>query len=220
MEKRVEFKSGRNILRGSLFVPKNKGPFPALTFFHGSGGKGEKYFEAGKYLSKKGILCFAFNFSGCGKSDGDYLLQTHQDAFRDAKSAYDFFIKQENIDRNRIGVVGGSFGGYVASMILPEIDISSLVLLSPSAHDDSYDAKIEMGSIEKEIEYFKNEYNWINSEVFKNIAKFVGSLLVISAENDENIPENVIDKYIQSAKTKDLESNVLKDADHRLSTER
>ena len=219
MEKKIKFKSGKNMLRGSMFVPSGRGPFPAVIFFHGNGSEGEKYFEAGKYLSEKGILCLAFNFTGCGVSEGEYLVQTHQDAFRDAKNAYDFFLKQKQIDRQRVGIVGGSFGGYVASMILPELDVVSLVLLFPSAHDDSYNTKIEMGSIEKEVEYFENEYNWINSEAYKNISDFRRSLLIIESEKDKNVPANVVNNYYEVAKKVLIkELRVIKDADHRLST--
>jgi len=216
--KQVEFKSGENLLRGSFFVPKGIGPFPGVLFFHGSGGRGEKYFEAGKKFMENGILAFVFNFTGCGESSGNYLTQTHKDAFRDAKIAFNKLLDQKNIDKNRIGIVGGSFGGYVASMTLPELDVSSLVLLSPSAHDDSYDTKIDMGSIQKEVEYFNNEYNWINSEAYKNISEFKGSLLVVKSENDENVPSTVVDKYYQKSKSKIKKQIILKGADHRLST--
>lgn len=219
--RQVEFKSGKNTLRGLLFIPKGKGPFPGLIFFHGSGSRGQKYFDAGNFLSKKGFLCLAFNFSGCGESDGVYKKQTHDDAFRDAKSAFRFLLTQESIDENRIGVVGGSFGGFVASMILPEIEVKSLVLLSVSAHDDSYNTKIDIGSLENEIEYFKNEYNWINSEAYKNTSNFKQSILVIKSEKDENVPSDVVDKYYEVAKkASKKELKVIKGADHRLSTEK
>ena len=219
--RQVEFKSGKNTLRGSLFVPRVKGPFPAVIFFHGSGSRGQKYFDAGNFLSKKGFLCLAFNFSGCGVSDGVYKKQTHEDAFKDGKSAFNFLLTQENIDKNRIGLVGGSFGGFVVSMILPEVEVKSLVLLSASAHDDSYNTKIDMGSLENEVKYFKNEFNWINSEAYKNISDYRKSLLVIKSENDENVPENVVDRYFDVAKKASRkELKVIKGADHRLSTEK
>jgi len=44
----VEFKVGKDTLRGSLFIPDGKGPFPGVIFFHGSGSTGDTYFEAQK----------------------------------------------------------------------------------------------------------------------------------------------------------------------------
>ena len=218
MEKKIEFKSGKNTLRGSLFIPSGKGPFPGVIFFHGNGGRGEKYFEAGKKFSENGILAFAFNFTGCGESSGNYLTQTHKDAYRDAKIAFNKLLDQKNIDKNRIGILGGSFGGFVASMIISEIKIKSLVLLSPSAHDDPDSEKLNIGPIEKEVKYFANKKNWINSKSYKNISEFKGSLLVVKSEKDENVPSTVVDKYYQVSKSKNKKQIILKGADHRLST--
>jgi len=218
MEKKVEFKSRENILRGELFIPKGKGPFPAVLFFHGNGGKGEKYYEAGKKFAEKEIVALAFNFSGCGESSGSYTEQTHDDAFRDGFSAYEFLLNQHEVDRKRIGLVGGSFGGFIAASILPQLDIKSLVLLSPSAHDDPITAKLDMGTLEEEVNYFKNEYNWINSKSYENISDFNESLLIVKAENDDNVPSNVVDRYFEKAiRVYKKEIITIKGADHRLS---
>ena len=217
MEKKIEFIVGNTILRGSLFIPKGNGPFPAVIFFHGSGSKGLKYFEAGKRLSENGIMAFVFNFRGCGISDGDYLLQTHQDALIDAKSAYTLLLSQ-NIDKSRVGVVGGSFGGYIASMMIPQMKIKSLVLLNPSAHGKDLSEKIDRGDLGNEVKYFKDKKNWEGSKSFKNIANFSQDLLIIQSENDENVPPEVLDKYFKSAShTTKKEIVVIKGANHRLS---
>lgn len=217
MEKKIEFIVDNTILRGSIFTPKGKGPFPAVIFFHGSGSKGLKFFEAGKKLSENGILSFAFNFRGCGVSDGDYLLQTYEDAFLDAKSAFELLLCQ-NIDPDRIGVVGGSFGGFIASILLPQTLIKSLVLLNPSAHDSDFSEKIDMGGLDNEVKYFSNTLNWEGSKSFENIQNFNGKLLIIKSQNDENVPHKVLDKYFQKAiNTTKKEMVQIANADHRLS---
>ena len=217
MEKKIEFIVDNTILRGSLFIPSGNGPFPAVIFFHGNGSRALKHFEAGKRLSENGIMAFVFNFRGCGISDGDYLLQTHQDSLIDAKSAYTLLLSQ-NIDKSRVGVVGGSFGGYIASMMIPQMKIKSLVLLNPSACSHPLSEKIDMGGLANEVEYFKTLSNWENAQGFKNISNYVGQLLFIKSENDENIPPEVLDKYFKSVShTTKKEMVVIKGADHRLS---
>lgn len=219
MEKKIEFIVDNTILRGSIFTPKGKGPFPAVIFFHGSGSKGLKYFEAGKKLSEDGILAFVFNFRGCGLSDGDYLLQTYEDAFLDAKSAFELLLCQ-NIDQERIGVVGGSFGGFIASIILPQILIKSLVLLNSSARGGGFSEKINMGGLDNEVKYFTNPKNWESSKSFENIQNFKGKLLIIKSQNDENVPQEILDKYFQKAiNTTKKEMVQIANADHRLSKE-
>lgn len=219
MERKIEFKVEKETLSGSLFIPEGEGPFPSVIFFHGSGGKGEKYYEFGKKFAEKGILAFAFNFAGCGESSGNYLEQTHEDAFRDAKGALDFLLSQKEVSLNRIGLAGGSFGGFIAAMVLPEINIKSLVLLSPSAHDGPSSIKIDMGTLEKEVEYFADKKNWENAQSFRNVANYKGPLLVIKSENDQNVPSQVVDKYYNIASNvSKKEMKTLKGADHRLST--
>jgi len=216
----IEFKVRKDTLRGSLFIPSGKGPFPGVIYFHGNGGNGEKYYEWGDKFAKRGILSLAFNFRGCGRSEGDYFSQTHQDAFEDAKTAFKFLLKQ-NVDPNKIGIIGGSFGGFIAAMILPEIITKSLVLLSPSAHDDPKTTKLDIGPLEKEIEYFADKNNWLDSVGYKNIANFTGRLLVIKSENDENVPAFVVDRYFEKAvSSSKKEMRIIKGADHRLSTQR
>lgn len=217
MEKKIEFIVDNTSLRGSVFTPKGKGPFPAVIFFHGSGSKGLKYFKAGKKLSENGILAFVFNFRGCGLSDGDYLSQAYEDAFLDAKSAFELLLCQ-NIDPERIGVVGGSFGGYIVSIVLPQILIKSLVLLNPSTHSGNFSQKIDMGGLDNEVKYFTNPINWESSKSFENIQNFKGQLLIIKSQKDENVPQEVVDKYFKKAtNTTKKEMVQITDADHRLS---
>ncbi len=217
MEKQVEFKVGSETLRGKLFVPESKGPFPGVIFFHGSGGKGETYFKWASKLVNEGIATFAFNFRGCGISDGDYLTQTLEDAFQDGKAAVNFFLTQ-NIDPDRLGMLGGSFGGYVAAMILPQMNVKSLALKAPSAHGgDPTNTKINMGNLEDEVNYFKNRNNWENSLSFQNVMAYKGSLLVVKLGNDENVPPEVVDQYFEKAtNVSKKEIKIINDADHRL----
>lgn len=216
----ISFKVGKDTLRGTLFTPSGKGPFPAVIFFHGSGGRGEKYYEAGEKFPQKGIVALAFNFRGCGRSDGSYSTQTFANALEDAQKAFDFLLSK-NIDPQRIGVVGGSFGGFVVAMLLPKIKVKSLVLLGASAHDESLLTKIDKGGSEKEVAYFKNKSNWENSQSYKNVANFKNPVLIIKSGNDENVPHEVTDKYFQKAvNSSKKEIRIIEGADHRLSEQK
>lgn len=221
MEKKIEFIVNNITLRGIIFTPKGKGPFPAVILFHGNGGKGASTFEAASKLPEIGILSFAFNFTGCGISDGDYLSQTHKDALLEAQTAFELLLSQENVDKERIGAVGGSFGGYIASMLLPKFNIKSLILRAPSACTHGPKDKLDMGDLQHEVDYFKNKGNWVNSESYINISNFKGFLLVVKAENDENVPSHVVDLYFDKAMVaKKKELRIIKDSDHRMSQQR
>lgn len=214
-EKHIQFKVRKETLRGSLFIPNGKGPFPAVIFFHGSGSKRERYLPIAKILAGDGILTLTFDFRGCGESDGVYEEQTHKNAVEDAKAGLDFLLRQ-NVDRERIGICGASFGGYLAAFILPNYNIKSLILRTPAAFSDRFLlSKIKR---DNEYEFFKDINNWGDSSVYKNVSKFKGPVLVIKAGKDENVPPEVVDEFYNKARASSKRKLlVIKDADHRLS---
>lgn len=213
--KSIEFKVDNETLRGTIFVPRGKGLFPGVIFFHGSGSKRERYLPIAKELAENGILTLAFDFRGCGESDGKFEDQTHRNAVEDAEAGLDFLLHQ-NVDRKRIGVCGASFGGYLAAFILPNYFIKSLILRTPAAFLDSFlKSKIKRNN---EFDFFKNRKNWESSSVYKNISNFKEPILIIKAGNDQNVPPEVVDEYYNKAISSDkIKMEIIKNADHRLS---
>lgn len=213
-QQNVEFKVQNETLRGTVYIPDSKGPFPAVVFFHGRGSNRKNYLPMAKKLAEKGIIGLAFDFRGCGESDGDFKDQTHRMGIDDGKAALEFLLRQ-NIDKKRIGIQGTSFGGYITGMVLRDYDfIKSVVLRAPSAH-----SMITLISKPTPTEnYFQKRENWENSDSYKGLGKFRGALLVIESEKDELIPKEAVDKYFDVAiKAKKRELYVHKDATHSLS---
>lgn len=210
MEKKVEFKSGRETLKGSLFIPQGKGLFPSVIFFHGSGSKGETYFKAAEKLSENGILGCAFNYRGCGASDGRFEDQTIAMGMDDAKVAVNFFLSQKEVDINRLGFSGASFGGFIASMFASQFNPKSLMLIAPAAYNKEIINKTHRDADDlKKFEF---------SESYEKISKFKGNLLVVKCEFDDVLPAEMVDKYSQSAQNaKRKEQFVLKGAKHSVS---
>jgi dienelactone hydrolase len=191
----VEFKVGKEVLRGSLFVPDGKGPFPAVVFYHGRGSSRKNYLPIAEKLAQNGIIGLAFDFRGCGISDGEFKKQTHRMGIEDAKAALEFLLRQ-NVDRQRIGIQGTSFGGYITGMVLKDNDfIKSVVLRAPSAHS-------MINFISKPTppdNYFQKRENWKNSGSYKGLEKFRGALLVIESEKDELLSAETVQKYYKVA---------------------
>lgn len=196
MEKKVEFKVGNEVLRGSLFAPVGKGPFPGVIFYHGRGSNRGRYLEIGKQLAEKGFMALAFDFRGCGKSDGKFADQTQRMGINDARAGLEFLLKQ-NVDKNRIGIMGTSFGGFVASILMGEFDfIKSLILRVPAVYPDEL--------LDINVELIKNYYHiekekWLNSVAYDGISKFKGDLLVIQSENDDVVHDWIVQNYYDRA---------------------
>src|ERR1035437_9424799 len=91
----VEFKVGKETIRGSLFIPEGRGPFPAVVFYHGRGSNRKNYLPMAESLAQKGIMALAFDFRGCGESDGKFRNQTHKMGIEDGKAALEFLLTQK-----------------------------------------------------------------------------------------------------------------------------
>ncbi len=50
-EETVSFEAGGNKLAGTLFVPKTRGPHPAVAFVHGAGAVDRRGYPAGKIVN-------------------------------------------------------------------------------------------------------------------------------------------------------------------------
>ena len=188
MEKKIEFKIGQETLRGSLFIPNGKGPFPAVIFFHGSGGVGETHFEAAKAIINKGIVGFAFNYKGAGISEGNFEDQSVEMGLNDGKAAVEFLLSQDFVDKNRVGFYGGSFGGFVATMLCNKFKVKSMGLTAAAA----ISPKLMNVQRDKDSQLV---VGFEDSESYREIEKFKGSLLIAICELDGLLPKGMAEKY-------------------------
>ncbi|KKQ35152.1 MAG: Dienelactone hydrolase [Microgenomates group bacterium GW2011_GWA2_37_6] len=214
MEKKVEFKVGKETLRGSLFIPQGDGPFPGVVFFHGRGSSRRRYLKISKRLSEKGFIVLAFDFRGCGKSEGKFEDKTLRMGIDDARAGLEFLLEQKT-DRDRIGVMGTSFGGFVAGVLMGEFDfIKSLVLRAPAVYPNEL-LDLHVNNISDHA-HLKRE-NWLRSIAYEGISNFKGNLLVIQSEKDKVVHDWVVQNYIDRAiKASKKELVIQKGAGHDL----
>lgn len=218
MESKVEFESGKETLRGSLFVPQGKGPFPGIIFYHGRGSDRTRYLPMAKFLSNKGMITLAFDFGGCGESSGVFANQTHRMGVEDGRSALEFLLNQK-VDKERIGIQGTSFGGYVTGMLLNDFNfIKSVVLRVPASYSDELlDTTVRA---DDEKDFFSKRENWIDASSYKGISNFAGDLLVIKSKNDEVVSPEAVDKYFQDAAKAKNKKMIVQNADHSFSNDK
>lgn len=214
MERKVEFKVGKEILRGSMFIPQGKGPFPSVVFYHGSRSDRKKNFPIARDLSSKGFICLCFDFRGHGESDGNFENLNFGNFIEDGQAALDF-LREQNVDKERIGIRGSSLGGYVAASLLSKNEIKSLVLNVPAAFVDPAMTIIE--SEQKGKKFLNNRSNWFKSISYNGIREFKGSLLVIRNELDGLLVPEMVEAYFNEAiNVKRKELYLLKGASHSI----
>jgi dienelactone hydrolase len=207
----VEFKVGEDMLRGSLFVPDGKGPFPTVIFFHGSGGVGDTHFEAAEAIADKGVVGFAFNYRGCGVSDGEFEEQTVGMGIEDGKAAVKFLLSSPLVDKERVGFYGGSFGGFIAAMLCNQFKVKSMALTAPAAYSPT------VMNIQRDDDS-QLDIDFKASDSYKEVEKFKGDFLLSTCELDDCLPKGMAEKYFDVAiSVKRKEQNVLRGAKHAIS---
>jgi uncharacterized protein len=112
-------------LAATLTMPRGAGPFPAAILLAGSGpldrdeadGGHKPFLVLADHLTRKGIAVLRYDKRGIGKSIGSYDDATTADFASDAEAAVAFLQTRKGINPKKIGIIGHSEGGIIASMI-------------------------------------------------------------------------------------------------------
>jgi len=126
-------------LAGTLTIPEGGGPHPAVILITGSGPQdrdetivGHKPFAViADHLTRRGIAVLRVDDRGVGGSSGRTAESTSKDFANDVIAGIKFLKKQPEIDPGRIGLLGHSEGGLIASMVAGRSkDVACIVLLA------------------------------------------------------------------------------------------
>ncbi|MEG3048722.1 MAG: S9 family peptidase [Thermomonas sp.] len=114
-------------LSGWLYLPKDfKAPGPVVLSFHGGPEGQERPAFRAEYqaLLARGIAVFAPNIRGSSGFGKTFMsLDNHAgrfDANKDIKAAADFLVAERIGAKGRLGIVGGSYGGYVVMIAVTD----------------------------------------------------------------------------------------------------
>ena len=119
MEERVTFVSGGLKLAGVLHLPERRGPsdrHAAFLVLHGFGSSKDSggSVASAKLFADLGYAALRFDMRGCGQSEGVRGRVICLEQVEDTQSALGFLTTRPEIDADRIGVMGASFGAAVA----------------------------------------------------------------------------------------------------------
>ncbi|MCZ6596670.1 MAG: prolyl oligopeptidase family serine peptidase [Planctomycetota bacterium] len=130
------------MIRGTLTLPSGAGPHPAAVWVHGSGAQ-----ERGGvgtwalFLGDLGIACLAVDKRGVGESEGTYELpdggHDNQPHMRrragDVHAAVRALGAHDDVDPERIGLIGASQAGWVIPMAAEHGGVAFAVTISGGA---------------------------------------------------------------------------------------
>ena len=192
--------NGKN-LDGTLYIPSDKeGPVPGVVIFHGRGSRKARYTDRAEALADAGFMTLIFSFRGCGESEGDFGEQTPSMGYQDAQAGFDFLMEQENLDKERVGVYGGSFGGYLAAILTQDRSFNSLILAAPALYMDEWWHKV-LEKLEPGLtQNYRNGNYFSENKALEATSKYTGALLLMTHELDDICPKNQTQAFINAAK--------------------
>jgi dipeptidyl aminopeptidase/acylaminoacyl peptidase len=207
-------------LSGWLYIPKDfRQPGPVVFSFHG-GPEGEElpaFRSDYQALLTQGIAVFAPNVrgsSGFGKKfvnmdNGELRVN----AVKDIKSAVDYLITTKTADPARLGIVGGSYGGY-------------MVMAGLTEYPDMFKAGADLFGVVNFETFFQNTEPWMaaistieygdpktQAEMLKALSpihkvdRVKAATIVLHGANDTNVPVVEAEQVVNNLKQRGIPVN-------------
>ena len=113
--KEVEFRSGKNRLRGHLYGEENSAGLVVIS--HGLGGGEESYLAEALCFVDQGWQVLCYSNTGCWDSEGGTCVGLSQSVL-DLDAALTWVEEQSRFEDVPIYIYGHSWGGYAAAAVL------------------------------------------------------------------------------------------------------
>ena len=159
------------------------------VFLHGGGPSSKENTE---YLvplfMKNHKYCVRFDFPGQGESSGIIGNSSLNNRYEETKN----IIKHFNINNKPLTIVGTSMSGHIACKLVNELTIDNLILFCPAAYStEAWNIEFNKGF----TDIIRQNKSYEHNNIHELLEKYPGKILLILAENDEIIPNEVIHLY-------------------------
>jgi dipeptidyl aminopeptidase/acylaminoacyl peptidase len=211
------------MIHGQLFLPKNdSGKHPAVIFFHGGSRRqmllGFHYmyyysnaYAMNQYLASKGYLVLSVNYrSGIGyglnfREAIDYGA-TGGSEYNDVMGAGLYMKARADVNASKIGVWGGSYGGYLTAMALSRS--SDLFAAGMDMHG-VHDWSARGGSVanpnldpEKQREQMRVAFE---SSPMASVKNWKSPVLLVHGDDDRNVDFSQTVKLVEALRANGTE---------------
>jgi len=204
-------------VHGWVSVPEGEGPHPTLLMIHGGpfASYYQHFFDEVEVLAGAGyavVYCNPRGSAGYGEDHGRAIIERmgtldHADVIDFLEGA---LASDDRLDATRLGILGGSYGGYLAAWTI--------------AHDDRFAAAIvERGFLDPEAfpgtsdigdffgrEYLGTEREQVRAQSPQAVVDSVSTpTFVIHSEQDLRCPLGQAERYFASLQANGVESELL-----------
>lgn len=189
-------------LRGRLYRPVGKAKRPAFLFLHGFTGKPND--RAAAIIAENGFYAMTFSLSGHNDSEGKIEDQSRGKSLKETLAAYNFFKSKLPLEV-KIAAVGNSYGGYLAPLLSAEKEVGAISMRVPANYPDKGfdEPQIGRGHEDPRITRWRNQkLNSDGTKSLKALRDFIGSVQIIEAENDDAVPHQTVQNYVDAVSDK------------------
>ena len=196
-----------------VYKPAGKGPYPVVISIHGGPASQARPLFSSTYqmwLAKLGVAVIQPNVRGSdgyGKTflelDNEYL---REDSVKDIGALLDWIETQPDLDKDRVAVFGGSYGGYMvlASAVhysdrlkaaIDVVGISNFVTFLENTQDYRRDLRrVEYGDErDPKMRAFLQKISPLN-----NVEHIDVPLFVVQGQNDPRVPVTEAEQMVEA----------------------
>lgn len=207
--------------------------YPMVIFVHGAGylqntinGWNNYYreFMFNQMLTRKGYVVLDIDYRGSAGYGRDWRTDVYDflggKDYEDHLDAIDFAVKNYSVDAKRVGVYGGSYGGFMSGMLItraPE-KIAAAAALRPVFDWKNYFYSSPQYTAERLGFPEKNPEAYKRSSPIAYADQLQRPLLILHGLVDSNVPAQdsiqMIEKLMRLEKTKYFEAMLFPSEDH------
>ncbi|MBE4909837.1 alpha/beta hydrolase [Bacillus luteolus] len=200
MSKEIEvIIEGTYPLAATLTLPEGNMKFPLVVMVHGSGptdrdsnAKGMPlniFKEISEVVAKEGFASIRYDKRGIGASKGDYYEAGVYDLIDDARAVLEYAKKHQNIDGNRVILLGHSEGSILAPFVNEIISVDGMILLSGTAEPLAETMKWQRQEMINDIRSLKGFEGWVTRliKLDEKITKMNDGLIKVISETDKAV---------------------------------
>jgi pimeloyl-ACP methyl ester carboxylesterase len=225
VSEQVSIDVGGERISGTLFTPPNSQTVRGrgILFVHGWGGTQEQCLPEASAIAELGCACLTFDLRGHGLTKDQREIVSREDNLSDLIAAYDWLAKHPTVRGGVAGVVGYSYGGYLAAILTGLRPMTHLALQAPALYRD-FDwllPKVRLHDDPGLVLYRQRVVDQNDDRALRACAAYRGHVLIVESQYDAIVPHPVVESYtLACAQARTLRTHLLKNADHALSEER
>ncbi len=172
----ITFESNDKTKLHAWYIEK-KDAKTTLFFLHGNGGNISHRLDSIKIFNSLGMNLFIFDYRGYGKSKGK---ANEQNTYDDAKSAWDYLLKNKNIKEKDVIIFGRSLGGAIAAKLGSQLKPKAIILESTFSTIKEFASDV--------YPFFPEFLISFEYETIKYLKDIDYPILIIHSKNDNIIP--------------------------------